>query len=95
MERTTPWTSGTPAPCLQATVFQRLVILPILLASSHKGLGLPQVLKKVLKKGLKKITALKKVLKKGDALKKVLKKVLIKLTKKNSVKKITQKSSSK
>ena len=34
MERTTPWTSGTPAPCLQATVFQRLVILPILLASS-------------------------------------------------------------
>ena len=44
----------------------------------HKGLGLPQVLKK----GLKKITALKKVLKKGDALKKVLKKVLIKLTKK-------------
>ena len=30
----------------------------------HKGLGLPQVLKKVLKKELKKITALKKVLKK-------------------------------
>ena len=45
---------------------------------SHKGLGLPQVLKKVLKKNSKKITALKKVLKKGDA----LKKVLIKLTKK-------------
>ena len=37
-------------------------------------MGLPQVLKKELKK----ITALKKVLKKGDA----LKKVLIKLTKK-------------
>ena len=46
-------------------------------------MGLPQVLKKELKK----ITALKKVLKKGDALKKVLKKVLIKLIKKNSVKK--------
>ena len=49
----------------------------ILILDQHKGLGLPQVLKKVLKKELKKITALKKVLKKGDA----LKKVLIKLTK--------------
>ena len=45
-------------------------------------MGLPKVEKKVLKKGLKKITALKKVLKKGDALFKVLKKVLIKLTQK-------------
>ena len=33
-------------------------------SSYHKGLGLPQVLKKVLKKGLKKITALKKYSKK-------------------------------
>ena len=49
---------------------------------THKGLGLAQVEKKVLKKELKKITALKKVLKKGDALFKVLKKVLIKLTQK-------------
>ena len=40
--------------------------------STHKGLGLPKVEKKVLKKELKKITALKKALKK-DALFKVLK----------------------
>ena len=44
---------------------------------NHKGLGLPQVEKKVLKKELKKIT----VLKKEDALFKVPG-VLIKLTKK-------------
>ena len=52
------------------------------MTTDHKGLGLPQVERKVLKKELKKITALKKVLTKGDALKKVLKKVLIKLTNK-------------
>ena len=53
-----------------------------ILTLEHKGLGLPQVERKVLKKELKKITALKKVLKKGDALFKVLKKVLMKLTQK-------------
>ena len=64
-------------------------------SSYHKGLGLPQVLKKVLKKELKKNYRTQKSTQKRRCTFLSTQKSTHKINKKNSVKKSTQRSSSK